>query len=226
MLDIVTKSEYFELLNARHADPANHSLKGIQDGWIMGRLAGVKGKRLLEVGGGNSRVLPRLPGNTLYNAEKYEGVGNGPTKPETIDGVTVIPTFMGEFSKHVPEVDIVFSISVVEHIPFDKYADAFADMARCLAPGGTMYHAVDIVLGDRPLETASLRVIALREAVEKAGLVWERPPALAPDLTFSASMASNSDVTMWQWTRISEASKQSAPDTQAVTVKLVASKPH
>jgi hypothetical protein len=225
MFDIVDKSEYFELLTARHADRANHSLKGIQDGWIMGQLAGVKGKRLLEIGGGNSRVLPRLAGNTLYNAEKYEGVGNGPVNPVVIDGVTVIPTYMGEFSKDAPEVDIIFSISVIEHIPFDSYEVAFQDMARCLAPGGVMYHAIDIVLGDHPLETASTRILKLYEAIEAANLEWAEPPVLKPDLTFSARMASNSDITMWQWTQISEASRASAPDTQAVTIKLIARKP-
>jgi len=225
MLDIVNKSEYFALLSENCADRKNHSLKGIQDGWIIGQLKRVKGKRLMEVGGGNSRVLPLLKANTLYNAEKYEGVGNGPVKPVEIDGVTVIPTYMGEFSKDAPEVDIVFSISVIEHIPFGQYVAAFQDMARCLVPGGVMYHAIDIVLGDTPLETASTRIVELYEAIDEAGLEWAEPPLLKPDLTFSAKMASNSDLTMWTWTQISEASRMSAPDTQAVTIKLIAKKP-
>ena len=225
MLDVLRKTEYFEHLTEGHAARKDHTLKGIQDGWVMAQLAGTRGKRLLEVGGGNSRVLPNLKDNQLWNAEKFEGVGNGPTAPAELAGVTVIPTFMGEFHPDVPEVDIVFSISVVEHIPFEKYKDAFADMARCLAPGGSMYHAVDLPLADEPLEVAQKRIRLLISAIEDAGLTWREPPAVHPDCTFTCDMASNSDLTMWMWARISEASRHASPIYQIVTLKLIADKP-
>jgi hypothetical protein len=225
MLDVLRKAEYFEHLTAGHATRKDHTLKGIQDGWVMAQLAGIQGKRLLEVGGGNSRVLPNLKGNKLWNAEKFEGVGNGPTASAELDDVTVIPTFMGEFSPDVPEVDVVFSISVVEHIPFEKYKDAFADMARCIAPGGSMYHAVDLPLSDEPLEVARKRIRLLISAVEDAGLTWRKPPAVTPDCIFTSDMASNSDLTMWMWARISEASKHASPIYQIVTLNLIADKP-
>ncbi len=225
MFDIVRKNEYFQLLTDGYADRDDHTLKGIQDGWVMAQLDGVTGKRILEVGGGNSRVLPMLDGNRLWNAEKFEGVGNGPVIADEVGGVTVIPTFMGEFSPDVPEVDIVFSISVIEHIPFEKYEDAFADMARVLAPKGIMYHAVDLPLGDEPIGVAEKRISLLASAVENAGLKWKEPPAIKTDCVFTSDMASNSDLTQWIWSRISEASSNSGPFQQIVTIKLITEKP-
>lgn len=226
MLDVIRKTEYFDCLSHGFALPQDHTLKGIQDGWVMAQLNGVQEKRLLEVGGGNSRVLPRLSGNRRWNAEKFEGVGNGPTAANKFEDVTIIPTFMGEFSAETPEVDIVFSISVIEHIPFEKYHAAFADMARCLAPGGVMYHAIDLPLADAPLETAQKRISQLTKAVEAAGLSWREPPAVGPDCVFTSDMSSNSDLTMWMWARISEASRRSGPDVQIVSLKLIAHKPN
>ncbi len=225
MFDIIKKTEYFDLLNAGHGDSKDHTLKGIQDAWAMEQLHAMKNKRIMEVGGGNSRILPQLAGNQLWNAEKFEGVGNGPTTVISPDGVTVIPAFMGEFHKDMPVVDVIFSISVVEHIPFDSYKDAYADMARCLAPGGSMYHAVDLPLADHPLPVARQRIELLRSAIEEAGLKWRVPPAIRPDTVFTADMASNSDLTMWIWSRISEASANTGPSSQIVTIKMIADKP-
>lgn len=225
MFDIVKKQEYFELLNDGFADQKDHTLKGIQDAWVWKHLHNVTGKKILEVGGGNSRILPRLANNDRWNVEKFEGVGNGPTAPKHIDGVNVVPAFMGEFHPELPQVDILFSISVVEHIPFEQYPAAFKDMARCLKPGGTMLHAVDLPLSDTPLETAQKRIKLLIEAVQENNLKWRNGPAISPDLTFKSDMASNSDLTMWIWSRISEASRLTGPTTQIVTIQMIADKP-
>ena len=225
MFDIVRKDEYFDHLSSGFANPTDHTLKGIQDGWVLAQLHDVTGKRLLEIGGGNSRVLPQLENNNRWNAEKFQGVGNGPVTEQEQLGVTVVPTFMGEFSDDVPEVDIIFSISVIEHIPFDSYGIAFADMARCLAPGGEMYHAVDLPLGDSPSAVANERIRMLQAAVEEAGLRWRETPVLAKDCTFSSEFASNSDLTQWMWSQISDAARISAPTMQIVTIKLIATKP-
>ena len=151
MFDVIRKAEYFECLDKGFANLQDMSLKGIQDAWTIAQLHGIRGKRIIEVGGGDSRVLPMLSDNQRWNVDKFEGVGQGPTAINQGDGIEVIRAFFGEFDQRVPTVDIIFSISVVEHIPFDGYKDAFADMARCLAPGGIMYHTVDLPLNDAPL---------------------------------------------------------------------------
>jgi SAM-dependent methyltransferase len=225
MFDIIRKQEYFDLLGEGFADQKDHTLKGIQDGWIWKQLADARGKKILEVGGGNSRILPRLKGNDLWNVEKFEGVGNGPTAPQNLDGVQIVPAFMGEFNPDLPQVDILFSISVVEHIPFNLYASAFEDMARCLKPGGSMYHAVDLPLGDEPLGVAQQRIQLLLDAAKDNNLLWREPPAIGPDLSFSCNMATNSDLTMWNWTRISEPVRITGPELQITTIKMIATRP-
>lgn len=225
MFDVIRKAEYFECLDKGLANPQDMSLKGIQDAWTIAQLNGILGKRIIEVGGGDSRVLPMLEGNKRWNVDKFEGVGQGPTSVNQSTGVEVIRAFFGEFDERIPKVDVIFSISVIEHIPFDGYKDAFADMARCLSPGGIMYHTVDLPLNDAPLGQADLRIQGLKDAVESAGLEWIHPPEISTDLVFESSMASNSDLTMWSWTRICDKTKITAPFNQIVSIKLVARQP-
>lgn len=224
MFDIIRKQEYFDCLTKGHASALDHTLKGIQDGWVNAQLGGVTGKRILEVGGGHSRALARLSGNQLWNVDKFEGEGQGPKEIDDIDGVTVIRAFLGEFDPRIPEVDIVFSISVIEHIPVEGLDAAFADMARILAPGGVMYHAIDLPLNDAPMPFAQQRIEALSHAVEAAGLKWVCAPVIRGDTVFESTMASNSDLSMWQWTKICDKTKITAPLNQIVSLKLIATK--
>lgn len=226
MFDVIRKSEYFDCLTKGLVSQSNISLKGIQDGWTLRELSGVTDKRVMEVGGGNSRILTQLKGNKLWNVDKFEGIGQGPTEILEQDGVKVVKAFMGEYSESVPQVDIIFSISVIEHIPFEGYGDTFMDMARCLAPGGTMVHTVDLPLRDEPLSHSDTRINLLRESVEKAGLKWRAPPLLEPGAVFTSDMASHSDLEMWKWIHISEDVRRMADLYQLVSIKIVADKPN
>lgn len=225
MFDVIRKAEYFDHLDRGLGNPQDLSLKGIQDAWALAQLKGTRGKRIIEVGGGDSRILPLLEGNQRWNVDKFEGAGQGPTKLNHNDGVEIIQAFFGENDPRIPIVDIIFSISVIEHIPFEGYAAAFADMARCLSPGGLMYHAIDLPLNDFPLDQAPLRIQGLIDAVEGAGLEWLDPPSISNDLVFESSMASNSDLVMWSWGRICSKTKITAPLNQIVSLKLIARKP-
>lgn len=52
----------------------------------------------------------------------------------------------GIFSDEYPNnyFDRIFSVSTLEHIPEHLRLDVFKDMNRCMAPGGTQIHAIDI----------------------------------------------------------------------------------
>ncbi len=52
----------------------------------------------------------------------------------------------GNYSKKYPDhyFDRVFSISTLEHIPFQSRLDVFKDMNRVLKPGGRQLHTIDI----------------------------------------------------------------------------------
>lgn len=57
------------------------SNKNIQNGFMLGRLSGLKEQNIMEIGGGNSRVLPVLAKhNECWNIGKFQGVGAGPTR--------------------------------------------------------------------------------------------------------------------------------------------------
>lgn len=105
MFDIIRKQEYFETLSTGCADPQDTSLKGIQDGWIISKLKGTRGLKIIEMGGGNSRLLPMLSENQCWNVDKLQGNGQGPTSVEALDHVEVVQTFFGEFDPSLPVVD-------------------------------------------------------------------------------------------------------------------------
>ena len=109
-----------------------------------------KGSRLLEVGGGYSRVLTRLADEyTCWNIDRFEGLGAGPiTIPE--DKYRIVRDYMGTFNPELPDesFDFVFSISVLEHVPTDSPTEQEAvlkDIPRVLRPSGISLHLVDVV---------------------------------------------------------------------------------
>lgn len=72
MFDVITKKEYFEWYENKIADSSNHSLKGIQDAFILSNLPCKVGMKLAEIGGGNSRVLEKLKDkNECWNIDKF-----------------------------------------------------------------------------------------------------------------------------------------------------------
>jgi SAM-dependent methyltransferase len=121
-------------------------LKLVQDVYVLHRFAREQGKKILEVGGGYSRVARRLSRrNEYWLVDKYEDRGNRPPITWPIGKVRFIIDHMGRFNPALPDgyFDLVFSISVVEHIPLDRLDDFFRDCARVLKPGGRLLHAID-----------------------------------------------------------------------------------
>jgi ubiquinone/menaquinone biosynthesis C-methylase UbiE len=189
-----------------------YELKDVQDAYILSRLRGAEGNTILEVGGGCSRVLPRLAkNNECWLVDKYEGGGNGPLQPLADEGIRVVRGYMGEFDRVIPDgyFDFLFSISVVEHIPWDRLEDFFRDCARVLKPGGFMFHAIDTYLfdtGDAP--SAEARMCAEQRALylgfqnrPDLKLAMVIPPALGPQCGFSCRYASNPDNILHAWNR-------------------------
>ena len=85
MFDIVRKDEYwqwideFESRRESFAEVSESNLKDIQDHYILGQLSHLSGKKILEVGGGKSRILELLAkNNECWNADGFEGRGAGP----------------------------------------------------------------------------------------------------------------------------------------------------
>lgn len=109
-----------------------------------------KGARLLEIGGGDSRILKSI-GNDYecWNIDKLEGAGSGPTAV-TPNNYRLIKDYIGEFNKEVPDeyFDFVFSISALEHVQGDEqtYRNIRADIDRVMKPGAYSLHCFDVVM--------------------------------------------------------------------------------
>ncbi|MDD3295028.1 MAG: glycosyltransferase, partial [Geobacteraceae bacterium] len=109
-----------------------------------------KGSKILEIGGGNSRVLKALQDDfECWNLDTFEGMGNGPTSfiPERY---RVVRDYIGTFSKELPAgyFDFAFSISVLEHIPEhpSNFDNICKDIERILKPGALTLHCFDMIL--------------------------------------------------------------------------------
>jgi SAM-dependent methyltransferase len=181
-----------------------YQLKRAQDAYILSRLRGVKGKRILEVGGGLSRVLRVLaPDNECWLMDPFEGLGNGPLDTPIIPGVKIVRDTMGNRNPKIQNssFDYVFSVSVVEHVPLEFLEAFFVDCARVLKPGGELLHAIDSCMFDaEDADHASAR--SYRERMERyigfadrpdLGLRFSATPAIDTSLRFSCRYATNPD---------------------------------
>ncbi len=230
MFSIVTKAEFFEYAEKKMADLSRQELKNVQDGFVLSQIHDKKNKRILEVGGGQSRVLPRLDSsNELWNADRLEGDGNGPTDVELDDRVRLVRCFLGEFDSALPEsfFDIIFSISTVEHIPGSALDDFMTDSLRVLKPGGVAIHAVDLYIGDETdqemevFRNQNQRIEHYRSLIEERSdtLEWLEAPTLELPAVTRGRYAVNSNNTLYRWSRRSPKLRSVREIAQSVSLK-------
>lgn len=117
------------------------------------------GSKLLEVGGGNSRIIEALQHQyEIWNLDKFEGVGNGPLQISNDRGHHLISAYMGEFSPELPDdyFDCVFSLSTLEHVYPETEAtfkNVCDDINRVLKFGGLSLHLFDVVSEKEGVQT-------------------------------------------------------------------------
>ncbi|CAD5942496.1 glycosyltransferase [Planktothrix agardhii] len=110
------------------------------------------GSKLLEIGGGESRLIEALKDNyECWNLDKFEGVGNGPVSPYEAKDHRIVLDYIGNFNQELQDnyFDFVFSISTLEHIwpeNDENFKNICDDIDRVLKPGGLCLHCIDIVL--------------------------------------------------------------------------------
>ncbi|MEA5541942.1 glycosyltransferase [Limnoraphis robusta Tam1] len=149
---------YYTTLNPNQCD-----LKAYQDLLIYNLIIEhlPPASKLLEIGGGNSRVIQALKQDyECWNLDKLEGAGNGPTQVDNQLGYRLIKDYIGNFNSELPSeyFDGVFSISTLEHIPEDEtnYQRICQDIDRVLKPGGWSFHCFDIVIKPQEVWTNKL----------------------------------------------------------------------
>lgn len=225
MLDVIRKAEYFQWWERELANRSFHELKGTQDAWVLSRLSHLSGARIAEIGGGHSRVLPKLShSNECWNIEKFEGVGGGPKSVQKQANVTLIDTYLGDFDSRLPNsaFDVVFSVSVVEHVPEDRLRAFFLDGARLLKPGGMFLHAIDLYVLDAPHQRNEVvdRYARIADDPEMKLKLLE-PASVDSKITFRSEYASNSDGTLAQWNQIAPHLRSVREIAQSISLRAI-----
>ncbi len=230
MFDFIRKDFLWDAwdkkLDSTLAKHTNFHLKTIQDLAVIARLKDAHQQKIAEVGGGDSRVLRALArGNSCVNIEKFEGSDGGPKKVIEIEGVRNVFAFLGEFAPDLKDdtFDVVYSISVIEHVPHAHLNVFFDDGMRILKKGGLWLHAIDFYLEDEPSDAQKTRFEAYRK--------WMGDPRLKPlgpiftgEPRFTCDMATNPDNVMYSWGQIAPALIPLRKVAQSVSILLGARK--
>lgn len=207
MYDIITKEEYFNWLDQGLVDDKKPHLKNIQDAFILSQISKHQGCKIAEIGGGQSRVLEKLwQKNECWNIDKLEGLGAGLYEYKTSSNVRLVRAYLGDFDQELPDsyFDVVFSISVIEHVPDDRLNAFFCDMNRILKPGGLCIHAIDAYLGDEISQRTVPRIDLYLKISSDSSLNLQlfQKPAINANTTFRSHYASNSDIVLYSWNKI------------------------
>jgi len=142
----------FKSYNVDDPDPAICDLKVYQDylTYCFIRNNIPRGAKILEIGGGESRILKHFSSEyECWNADKFEGLGNGPAKTAS-PHYRIVYDYIGSFNQELPNdyFDFVFSISALEHTPEDQEVrvNLLKDINRVLKPGCYTLHCFDAIL--------------------------------------------------------------------------------
>lgn len=102
----------------------------------------------------------------------------------------IIPTYLGYYDNSIPEeyFDVVFSISVVEHVEVDSLQDFFNDCTRILKLEGLMLHAIDTYVFDTPNKMLE-RIELYKKCIKEAGFMWCESPIIDKNLIFKCCYA-------------------------------------
>jgi ubiquinone/menaquinone biosynthesis C-methylase UbiE len=231
MFGFITKSDLWDALDRGMLEKVrgrlSFQLKTSQDLWVYSMISGEHGMKIAEIGGGESRVLPLMAcNNECYNIEKFEGADNGPSQEVHIEGVRNIRTFMGEFSADISDecFDILFSISVVEHIQDEDFNEFLEDCVRTLKPGGYMVHAIDMYVSDSPTPFWTNRYKMYKSAVLGHPQLEPMGSVSNNELAFSCEHASNPDNILYGWKTLSPNLDALRQNAQSISLKLGARK--
>jgi 2-polyprenyl-3-methyl-5-hydroxy-6-metoxy-1,4-benzoquinol methylase len=232
MFEIICKQHYWSAIK----DPVVSELLGqtnrrivclkhVQDAWILSLLAHSHGLRVLEAGGGFGRVLRTLKSHERWNLEIPDGQGRSVRNKRLVmpQGIQLIHGYLGGFVREVPSeyYDVVYSISVIEHIPLSDIDAFFLDHARILKRGGVGLHAIDFYLGDSPRQNVESRLDAYLTAIKKAGLRLRNGVAVERPLVFRTRHASASDLAMLEMNAVAAALSRQRALLQSVSLAVV-----
>lgn len=134
-------------------------IRTIEYPWIAARMPRGAGLRVLDMGAGLSALPLWLArqGARVVTVDGHRLVRTPPAQPNwnewgfldygLIDGsIRSHNCLMQDLSDAGP-FDLIYSVSVIEHIPAEARRDVLAAMRRCLAPGGRLLLTLDLIPG-------------------------------------------------------------------------------
>lgn len=225
MFDFIRKPQLWQAwddeIASEIAERSDFELKSMQDLAIYAHLRQSTGKRIAEIGPGLSRVLPTLATtNACVAVDKFDGAAAGPKKEPVLPNVRNVLAHLGD---HDPQLandsfDVVFSISLAQHVAPSRLGAFHEDQLRILKPGGMFMHAIDVYLEDEPAPDQVKRFEAYRswvtasEGVEPVGEIYEGP------CRFGCDLATNPDNVMYLWGTIAPSLNELRQASQSVSL--------
>jgi SAM-dependent methyltransferase len=157
-------------------------LKSMGTLFCVDKIMRLQPARVLEVGPGWNRHFDEHFGDSLeyWMIDEASDIGWDQHSLEKFERSTdqrkhthFVRGYLGGFSEELPKdcFDLVFSISVVEHVPPGQKNNFYRDMFRIVKPGGFIAHSIDIF--DDNLNRAEF------EVVSRAGFKLPKKPDLA-----------------------------------------------
>lgn len=201
----------------------SYQLKTAQDLFCFNELRNFENLIIGEIGGGDSRILSSLTSkNSCYNIEKFEGVGLGPRSEVVIKNVTNINAYVGEFDISLKSnfFDVIFSISVVEHIIEEHLNDFFLDSLRILKKGGFFIHAIDFYINDNPSQYWINRFELYKKWIYNTDHVKYKKIISDNLLNFNTSFATNPDNILYSWNTLAPNLKETRELSQSVSLVI------
>ncbi len=227
MFDFVRKSVLWDAWTSKtEAEYGPHPLfhlKSIQDLAVYLQLRGTEKKDIAEVGGGNSRLLTKLAkANRCVNVEKFEGIAGGPGKERIIPNVKNIHAYLGEQDPLLAEssFDILFSVSVVEHVPTANLAAFHNDQLRVLRTGGIFIHAIDVYLEDNATPNVLERFDVYKSWIKDNERVQPLGEIFEGECRFTCDLATNPDNVMFMWSSVAPELAPLRQRAQSVSILL------
>jgi hypothetical protein len=200
----------------------------MQDLAVYSHLRDAAGKHIAEIGAGHSRLLPALAkANTCVAVEKFEGRGGGPTTESPIPNVQTVSAYLGEKSPLLAaeSFDVVFSISVVEHVGTAEELAAFhEDQLRILKPDGMFIHAIDLYLEDEPSPYHVERFDTYRSWVTSSDGISPVGEVYGGPCRFTCDLATNPDNVMHAWGQLAPHHNELRQVAQVVSVLVAGRK--
>ena len=142
---------------------------------------------------------------------------------------------IGESKGHIEDesYDILFSISVVEHVSNELLDNFFKDCHRILKPGGEMIHLIDIYVGTGTNEREQSQYFKGRHDsyAEKfyhadgspalfSSIVEANEAVVIDDFVFRSEFATNPDSVMYDWRSIAPSLHEIRENTQLCTLLM------